>query len=80
MVSKTTLESYEMKTIEEYFEYIIGSRANGQHKQAQQLYRLLTEGQREDFFDWVEETYHYEAQDSDEMCELMALRNYFKTN
>lgn len=83
MIGKTLLSVFEMNTIEEYFEYIIESRTNGQHKQARELFGLLSEGmqgQRAQFFAWFEETYHYEAQDSDEMDELMALRNYFKTN
>lgn len=78
MVSKTTLAVFEFETIYEYFEYIIDSRTNGQHVQAKELYHLLSKQQRADFFNWAGETYYYEAQDSEEMCELNALRSYFE--
>jgi hypothetical protein len=81
MVSKSTLHLLEMETIEDYFEYIIESKVNGQHAQARELFRELSEGmqgQRADFFRWAETTYYYEAQDSDEMDELQALRDYFR--
>jgi hypothetical protein len=34
-------------------------------------------GQRADFFEWAEATYYYDAQDSDEMDELLSLKQYF---
>lgn len=81
MVNKSTLQGLEMETIEDYFEYILESKANGQHTQARELFRELSEGmqgQRADFFNWAETTYYYEAQDSDEQDELGALREYFR--
>lgn len=81
MVSKSVLGILDMETIEDYFEYIIASKVNGQHAQARELFRELSEGmqgQRAAFFEWAEASYYYEAQDSDEQDELGALREYFK--
>jgi len=81
MVNNQTLKGLEMETIEDYFEYILESKANGQHAQARELFRELStemQGQRVQFFEWAEATYYYEAQDSDEQDELGALREYFK--
>jgi hypothetical protein len=80
MVSKSTLSLLEMETIEDYFEYILESKANGQHAQARELFGELSEGmqgQRAEFFNWVETTYYYEAQDTDGQDEMQALVYYF---
>jgi hypothetical protein len=43
------------------------------------LYEELSEGQKDEFFDWVELTYGYEAEDENEMnYEMRSLREYFK--
>lgn len=81
MVTKQTLDRLELEDIQEYFQYIIESKLNGQHAQAKELFENMTkgmQGQRAAFFHWYETTYYYEAQDNDEMEELMAFREYFK--
>jgi hypothetical protein len=45
-----------------YFEYIIDSVSNGQKQQARELYEGLTITEAQEFFDWVETVYYYEAQ------------------
>ena len=80
MITADKLKELQLDTIEDYYEYILDSKANGQHTQARELFRGLSEGmqgQRADFFEWAEVTYYYEAQDSDEMDELGALKEYF---
>jgi len=80
MISEKQLTEYGFDTIEDYFEYIIDSKKNGQHSQASELFRGLSQGmqgQRADFFEWAEATYYYDAQDSDEMDELLSLKQYF---
>lgn len=52
----------ELDGKEGYFEYIMDSVTNGQRKQAQELYESLTISEAEEFFNWVEATYHYEAE------------------
>jgi len=81
MVNKSTLTMLEFDTLEDYFEYIIESKKNGNHAQARELFNELSQGmqgQRVEFFEWAEATYYYEANDSDEQDELGALREYFK--
>ena len=80
MVSKTAIAMLGFETLEDYFEYILESKANGQHAQARELFRELSEGmqgQRAEFFNWVETTYYYEAQDTDGQDEMQALVYYF---
>jgi len=44
-----------------YFEYIMDSVSNGQNAQARELYEALTMTEAVEFFEWVEVSYHYEA-------------------
>ncbi len=80
MVSKSTLSMLEFTCIEDYFEYILESKENGQHTQARELYEQLSDAQTSDFFQWVSDTYYYDAQDesADMITELQNLKNYFK--
>jgi hypothetical protein len=87
MVNQSLLKTFEFDSIEDYFQYIIDSKTNGQHTQARQLFKQLSpddgmqsKGQRSEFFEWAEATYYYDAQDSDEMDELGMLRDYFKNS
>jgi len=80
MISNSELKELGLDTIEDYFAYIVDSKTNGQHTQARELFRGLSQGmqgQRADFFEWAEATYYYDAQDSDEMDELLSLKQYF---
>jgi len=81
MITRVRLKELEMETIEEYFEYIIASKLNGQHEQAKELFSVLSDGmqgQRAYFFEWAETTYYYEAYDSDEQDELSLLKRYLR--
>ena len=54
MVTQYTIDQLGFEFIEDYFDYIIESKINGQHKQARDLFSKLTEGmqgQRVAFFD-----------------------------
>jgi succinate dehydrogenase flavin-adding protein (antitoxin of CptAB toxin-antitoxin module) len=58
MVGILTLQSLQMETIEDYFEYILESKINGQHRQAKILFEDLEEGmkgQQAEFFRYVED-------------------------
>lgn len=61
MVSKHTLNQYDFSYMEQYFEYILDSILNGQHKQAKELYKELSEKQKSDFLDF-RNTYGIETQ------------------
>lgn len=72
----------DFTTKEEYFDYIIESKVNGQHAQAKELFRNLPLDDIKEFYNYVEETYYYEAHDtkpdfSDEMSEFDLLKAYF---
>lgn len=53
MISPKTLASYEFKTMEDYYNYIIESRANGNTKQAGNLFQTLGREQRKEFLSYV---------------------------
>ena len=58
MITEKELKYYGLETLEEYYDYIIYSRINGQHKQSRMLFWNLgddgMQGQRAGFFDYVE--------------------------
>lgn len=69
----------DFETLEEYNDYIIESRINGQHKQAKQLYNNFTSQERAQFWDYIETAYHYEIDTPQEMADtLQKLGNYFE--
>lgn len=49
MVSKKTIKGLDFNTIEDYFNYIIDSKINGQPQQAKQLYKDLSTRQKNNF-------------------------------
>lgn len=68
MVTQSKLNQLQMESIEDYFDYIMESKINGQHKQARRLFFDLSmddgmqhKGQRSHFFDYISELYYYEA-------------------
>lgn len=59
MVNATTINDLDMESIEDYFEYILSSKYNGQHKQTIELFRKLSKDQKEEFFKYVEEYWNH---------------------
>jgi hypothetical protein len=58
------LEGLGMTTLEQFFDYILESKINGQHTQAKRLYKMLStgmQGERALFFDYVATTYNEDA-------------------
>lgn len=80
MISKTNLHEYEFNTIEEYFDYIIESKTNGQHTQARELFNDLSEHQKRQFYDYLETLMYYEMHDNGKMWweEFTQIRAYFE--
>ena len=66
MVSKATIKGLDFNTIQEYFEYILDSRTNGQRKQAQELYKKLSTRQKNDFENWFDVYTYYDRADEGE--------------
>jgi hypothetical protein len=77
MVTKKELRGLNM-SIEEYFEYLLESKNNGQHVQAKVMFNAMSEGQQKYFFEYIDTLLFYEV-DMDEMVsEMIDFRNYFK--
>ena len=57
MVSKKTIYALDFATLEDYFNYIIDSKTNGQQKQAKQLYKDLSTRQKNNFVMYLTQIY-----------------------
>jgi hypothetical protein len=71
-------------TLQEYFDYILESKVNGQHRQARGLFRKMDYFERHSFFEYIEELYFSDTQGaepnlSDEPSDLELLKIYFKS-
>lgn len=80
MVSQKTIKGLEFDALEDYFEYIISSKVNGQRKQAQKLYKDLSAIQKQAFRNWFDTSYYYDALDNEtnSQNELNELLNYLE--
>ena len=70
MVSKIDIQSLDFKTIEEYFEYIVNSKINGNYDQANELFNDLSKTQKKDFIDWLQ-MMEYSSEDIIEILEYV---------
>ena len=52
MVSKSTLKAYDFETIEDYFDYIVLSKINGQHAQVVSLIKAMSVQQKKHCLIW----------------------------
>ena len=57
MVSKKTIKSLDFETIEQYFDYIIESKINGNFKQVIELYNCLSGVQKTELFQHIISNY-----------------------
>lgn len=53
MVSKKLIKGYDLNSLEDYFQYILNSRINGNGDQCIDLFEKLSEKQRIDFYVYV---------------------------
>lgn len=58
MVSKKNIKDYDFTTTEEYFDYIVASKTNGQHQQVEDLITKLSKQQKKDFLEHVNNNPH----------------------
>ncbi len=49
MVSQKDIKDLDFNTIEEYFDYIVESKINGNHSQVERLITALSKQQKKDF-------------------------------
>ena len=81
MVTQTIIHEYGFDTLEEYFDYILESRTNGQHKQARELFSDLSEQQQKGFLNYVDELYGYEVEydeNGDRIDPVTEIKTYLK--
>lgn len=55
MVSKIYLKAYGFKTMEDYFDYILLSKINGQYTQVSALILKMSKEQKKDCLKWFDE-------------------------
>ena len=79
MVSKKLIKSYDFDTIEDYFNYIIDSKINGQRAQAVELYSALSDKQKLQFTRFADTLLHYDAADTEDENYLSNLLTYLNT-
>jgi hypothetical protein len=65
MVSNKTLKAYDFKQIENYFDYIVESKINGQHGQVRDLIQELSKAQKLQFLRYTDK---YERTDDLKYC------------
>ncbi len=63
MVSKKLIKSLDFDSIEDYFNYIVDSKINGNRQQAQELFKKLSTRQKDAFQRWFLAYHYYEASD-----------------
>jgi hypothetical protein len=57
MVSKKDIKGLDFNTIEEYFDYILDSKINGNRSQAISLFTKLSSKQKLTFYGYISNTY-----------------------
>lgn len=53
VVGNSTLKHYGYKEIEDYFNYIVDSQINGNHSQVKELFKALSNEQKNEFFNFL---------------------------
>ena len=76
MITKKQIQGLDFETLEDYFDYIIESKANGQRKQAKELFNELSNEQKRQFFDYVDTAYYYDEHDNNVKGMTAELVNY----
>lgn len=76
MVTKRDLARKDM-CIDEYFEYILFNKEQGNTPIARELFNDLSEKQREEFFEYSETLHFYDVDEGELVSEMINFRNYF---
>ena len=80
MVSERDIKGLELDTIEDYFDYILDSKINGNSKQSKELFCKLSQGmqgQRAAFFDYIEALYAFDLNEPEAREEFEALKSFY---
>lgn len=76
MVTQNKIKGLEFETLEDYFDYIIESKTNGQRTQARELFNELSNTQKKEFFNYVDTAYYYDQHDNNVVGMGAELVNY----
>lgn len=69
MVTTKKIHALDFKTIEDYFNYILDSQANGQPQQVKELIQDLSKGQKKDLMYYIQD--HYFESSSEDASDVM---------
>ena len=64
MVTTKKIHALDFETIEDYFNYILDSQANGQPQQVKKLIQDLSKGQKKDLMYYIQD-HHFESSSED---------------
>lgn len=64
MISNKTLKAYNFETLFNYFEYIIESKINSQHKQVENLIKDLSKEQKKTFLSYYNDPQFKDRKDT----------------
>ena len=76
MVTQNKIKGLDFATLEDYFDYIIESKTNGQRTQARELFNELSDKQKKEFFNYVDTAYYYDEHDNNVVGMSAELVNY----
>lgn len=76
MVTQNKIKGLDFETLEDYFDYIIESKTNGQRTQARELFNELSNAQKKEFFNYVDTAYYYDQHDNNVVGMSAELVNY----
>lgn len=76
MITKKQIQGLDFEKIEDYFDYIIESKTNGQRTQARKLFKKLSNEQKKEFFNYIETAYYYDQHDNNVVGMSAELVNY----
>ena len=57
MVSSVQIKALDFTTIQQYFEYVIESRINGNFQQAEKLIKKMSKDQKKEFMQYVDDNH-----------------------
>ena len=72
MVSRKDYEGLDFKSIEEYFDYIVASKINGNYSQTIELFNDLSKSQKKDFIEYIAGIYEPE-----DVLEILKYVNHY---
>lgn len=71
MISKKVIKAYDFETIEDYYDYIVLSKINGQYTQLLSLIKAMSKEQKKDCLNWLD-SQSYNIEDS-EYCKTVLI-------